>query len=242
MKVAVVTPYYREPLDTLRRCHESVLAQTHAATHFMVADGHARSEVGDWGVEHLILPRAHGDYGNTPRCFGAISALNLGFDAFAFLDADNWYTPDHIESLVAACEATGAPIAFASRHVVLPSGQEVAVGSDGALAGHVDTSCFFITAQAAFLLPVWAMMDPSLSPIGDRVLLSVLQQRGLLAVETRRKTVFYESTWAVHYESAGLTPPHDATRMANQAVGKGFSEERSTARLGFRLGIRVANP
>jgi glycosyltransferase involved in cell wall biosynthesis len=114
MKVAVVTPYYREPIEKLRRCHDSVMAQTRACTHFMVADGFARDEIDDWDVQHIRLPLGHADFGNTPRCLGALSALNQGFDGFAYLDADNWYHPEHAESLVeaairhdAASSATG---------------------------------------------------------------------------------------------------------------------------------------
>ena len=81
---------------------------------------------------------------------------------------------------------------------------------DGALAGHVDTNCMFITSAAAFILPVWAMMDPSLTAIGDRVVLAVLQEKGVLAVETGAKTVTYESTWATHYAMAGVPVPPDA--------------------------------
>ncbi|MDP9413866.1 MAG: hypothetical protein M3Q08_07205 [Pseudomonadota bacterium] len=73
MKVAVVTPYYREPLETLERCHESVRRQPHSCTHFMVADGHPRAEVNSWpDVQHFALPVSHGDYGNTPRSIGGV--------------------------------------------------------------------------------------------------------------------------------------------------------------------------
>lgn len=238
MKVAVITPYHREPVETLKRCHESVRAQTHPCTHFMVADGHAAPPVADWDVQHIVLPKSHGDYGNTPRCLGAVSALNQGFEAFAFLDADNWYAADHVESLVDACAQTRAAAAFASRHVVLPDGQAVEVGGDGALAGHVDTNCMFLTTSAAFLLPIWAMMDPSLAVIGDRIVLRALQQRGLPAVETGRRTVFYESRWATHYELAGQAVPPDA-KITIGKVGEGFSAERSLSRLGFDIGVRI---
>jgi hypothetical protein len=109
MRVAVVTPYFREPLDWLRQCHASVRAQTHACTHVMVADGHPQSEVAGWpGLRHIALPTSHGDYGDTPRAIGSIEAIGAGFDAIAYLDADNAYAPDHIESLVELQRRTGA--------------------------------------------------------------------------------------------------------------------------------------
>jgi hypothetical protein len=35
---AVITPYHREPLEWLERCHQSCLNQAHAVRHVMVAD------------------------------------------------------------------------------------------------------------------------------------------------------------------------------------------------------------
>ena len=41
MRVAVVTPYWKEPIDVLERCWRSVRTQTHCdIVHYMVADGH----------------------------------------------------------------------------------------------------------------------------------------------------------------------------------------------------------
>src|SRR5437868_3981074 len=63
LKVAVVTPYYKEPIEVLRRCLDSVAAQRAACTHFLVADGHPNPEVAQWGVEHVVLPKSHADNG-----------------------------------------------------------------------------------------------------------------------------------------------------------------------------------
>ena len=96
MRVAVVTPYYKEPRGWIERCIASVAAQTHACDHFLVADGHAQDWIDGAGVRHLRLDRGHGDYGNTPRALGALLAVSEGYDAIAFLDADNWYAPEHV--------------------------------------------------------------------------------------------------------------------------------------------------
>ncbi|MCW9040229.1 MAG: tetratricopeptide repeat protein, partial [Rhodospirillales bacterium] len=45
VKVAVITPYYGEDLEILKRCHDSVATQTHPCTHFMVADGRPKAEI-----------------------------------------------------------------------------------------------------------------------------------------------------------------------------------------------------
>src|SRR5262245_29299152 len=97
-RVAVVTPYYQEKLEVLRDCLASVAKQTFRCDHFVVADGHPQELVTP--AEHIILPRAHHDNGNTARAIGSLSAMNQDYDAVAYLDADNWYYPNHIESMV----------------------------------------------------------------------------------------------------------------------------------------------
>src|SRR5690349_5897356 len=99
MRVAVVTPYYKEPLAVLRRCVDSVKAQQIACAHIMVADGHPRPEIEDWGVEqHVKLPLSHADDGDTPRLIGTGMAHAQGFDAVCWLDADNWFEAEHVSS------------------------------------------------------------------------------------------------------------------------------------------------
>src|SRR5271169_5603963 len=68
--VAVVTAYCREDVAVLRRCHQSVLAQTYPCRHIMVADGFPRQEIDTWNVEHVRLERAYADTGDTPRAMG----------------------------------------------------------------------------------------------------------------------------------------------------------------------------
>ena len=114
-RVAVITPYYKEPLQVLRQCHESVLAQSEPCLHVLVADGHPRPRINRWQAEHVRLPRSHGDIGSTPRLIGSYHAIGLGVDAVAFLDADNWYRPDHIANLVTAMDEHQADFVSSSR-------------------------------------------------------------------------------------------------------------------------------
>jgi hypothetical protein len=83
LRVAVITPYHREELEILQKCHESVRQQTYPCAHYMVADGFPRQEIAIWPVEHIILSQPHSDSGNTPRGIGSFSAMNQGYDAIA---------------------------------------------------------------------------------------------------------------------------------------------------------------
>jgi len=208
MRVAVVTPYFREELDVLRNCHESVRRQTAACMHFMVADGFPRNEIGSWEVEHIVLARAHGDVGNTPRAIGGISAMNQGFDAIAFLDADNWYDARHIEEMIKLHERTGAAVCSATRMIHAQDGTALFVDcEEGDGTRHVDTSCYFLTARAFSLLPLWAMMPKELGPVGDHILWRTICALGLSRAHCPKPTVAFRTQYEIHYRRAGRTPP-----------------------------------
>jgi glycosyltransferase involved in cell wall biosynthesis len=235
MKVAVVTPYHKEALETLRRCHESVSRQSHPCTHIFVADGHPQDEVGSWpGVRHLRLPVSHRDYGNTPRALGSISAFNQGFDAVAYLDADNWYADDHIESLVEICTEHRVPVAFSARQIVLFTGELYPLLESAELEGvHIDTNCYLITQDAAWLASAWAMMDPSFAVVGDRLFRRMIDERIPRIAGSGRRTVFYVSRWPQHFEDMGISPPPGCHRPADVSQHKPYDRNVHLSRLGW---------
>lgn len=234
MKVAVVTPYHREPLSTLERCHRSVLAQSHPAHHWLVADGHPRPELDEWDATVVNLPGEHRDNGNTPRAIGAMLALNAGYEAIAFLDADNWYREDHIESVIECAARERAALVFAYRQIILSNGLACHFDDDDLLEKRTaDTSCFFVTKEAAFLLPMWATMDQRLSPICDRVMFAAARSLDVPRAWSGRATVFYESRWPDHFVAMNCEVPADSHFTDWAAVEAAYSPEGMTARMGF---------
>jgi hypothetical protein len=219
MRVAVITPYYREPLDILRNCHQSVMNQTHPCTHFMVADGFPVAEVATWPVRHNTLSAAHDDVGNTPRAVGSLCAMNEGFEAIAFLDADNWYYPEHIETMVKLHERTGAAVCSTvySIHRLDGSFMFVDPQSDG--VNHVDTNCYFLTREAFRLLPQWAMMPPQMGAIGDKVMWSLVVDLKLPRAHNPTPTVAFRSRYELHYLQIGEKPPEGA-KTSDNSFGK----------------------
>lgn len=211
MRVAVVTPYHREAPTILQQCHASVVAQGHACTHVLVADGYPMAEVAGWPAQHLVLPYSHDDNGNTPRCIGALSAMNQGFDAVAFLDADNWYEPDHIAGLVALQARTGAAICTAGRSLRRLDGSVLAAHDDWSDGERMtDTSCLLLERRAFRLLPVWALMPRQLSPICDRVFWTAVRRSGLPRAHLPRPTLAFRTQYALHYRDRGERPPAGA--------------------------------
>jgi glycosyltransferase involved in cell wall biosynthesis len=210
VRVAVITPYYRESIETLRRAHDSVRAQTHPATHFLVADGHPQEAARQWRTPHIELPVAHADWGDTPRAIGTIAALSEGYEAIAFLDADNWYRPRHIETMIAAHRQTGKKLILASRALYRT---DLTYLYDFRESDQLaDTNCFFLVGEAAWIVPVTAIKPKAAADVGDRVLWAALRYRGFEHVRVKEATVAYVSTWRASYTSIGETPPPDATK------------------------------
>lgn len=215
MKVAVITPYYKEPLEKLVRCHESVLAQGDGCTHFMIADGHPNPQVPSWTCRHIVLPSAHDDNGNTPRGIGSLCAMNEGFDLICYLDADNWYAEDHISSIIYTQLATQANVVFSYRFVVFPDGVVLDAEEPEDLSHqHVDTSCMAIFSTAFRSLAGWCQMPKPLSPICDRVMFRLLTSEFQCAW-TEYKSVYFETWYAFHYRLAGKPIPK-AARQAKR--------------------------
>ena len=223
MKVAVITPYHTEPLAMLKRAHDSVATQTHSCTHYMVADGHARSEIDTWDVRHIPLPTEHTNNGNTPRAIGSMDAIGDNFDAIAYLDADNWFDPDHIVNLIKLHEETNADLVSSGRvihaidgTILLPNGET----GDG--ERHADTSAFMVFASGFSVLPMWALMPDELGPNCDRVFYQAALRIGLKHVHHPKPTMHFTSRYGVHYRAAGLEVPPEAIGMAGMKVSEDF--------------------
>jgi len=198
MKVAVVTPYYKEDLDTLIRCRTSVLKQTYKdVVHYMLADGFPRKEFKKLKF-HVELP-ACGDYGDTPRLVGCALADAAGVDAICLLDADCWFDREHVERLVKTMEKEDAPIVTCPRRLWRMDGTYMGVDTESEGDYFNDTNCYLIRRDAFHLLRNWGLKDKSLCIIDDRVLWGAVKESGLKIVRAKKATVNYPTSFAVHY-------------------------------------------
>ncbi len=207
MKIAVITPYYNEPLATIERCVDSVHAQTVSVDHILVADGQPLTWLGclTWlRCRHVVLDKSHGDYGNTPRAIGALLAASEGYDAIAFLDADCWLEPCHIERMVAALE--GHDYVVGTRILRRLDGTVMPISTE-AHEDHADTNCLLLGRACFPLLSVWALMPRELAVVGDRVFYHALKSAGLKRAICHEPTVNYTCTWASVYRVLGEEPP-----------------------------------
>ena len=241
MKVAIITPYWQEPDQYLSRCINSVRQQNVAVDHFLVADGHPKEWIHKEGLNHIVLDKEHSDYGNTPRCIGAMTAISRAYDAISFLDADNWLEPDHVSSCIqAAKENKNVDYVVAKRRFVRSDGSTVHWPSEP-ISQLVDTSCFFLLPSSYHVIPTWINMPKALSVHGDRIFLAGLNAHKLQYIECTNITVNYLCTDKNIYIRLGEIPPSYSKEMNFQPIKDWLEKltpdiyEKMTRRLGFRL-------
>jgi len=207
MKVAVITPYFNTPIEWLHQCHLSVKAQTYPCTHFIIADGDPLDIVDSWDVQHIKLPVNISDYGDTPRGVGSVAAIGQGFDAIAYLDADNWYDPDHVNTLMALHKKTGAAVLTSARNLHRLDGTLLGKCPEVDGENFVDTNCLLLTRAAFNIIQVWWMMDPQYHPIDDRVVWANIKSNDLSTAHSVKATAAYRTAFTFHYLRYGENPP-----------------------------------
>jgi hypothetical protein len=207
MKIAVVTPYYKEPTDILKRCHESVKRQTHGdVIHVMVADGHPNEEVDGWDVVHIKIP-ACGDYGDTPRAIGALVASNMGVDGITLLDADNYFYDDHVETLLKHQASSGAQVVTGTRMLVRMDGTQMGVDTESEGNNFNDTNCYLVMRPAFPAFGSWGFKDKLAGITGDRVFWETIKRAGFTRTHCATPTTYYVTSFAFHYQVNGEVPP-----------------------------------
>jgi glycosyltransferase involved in cell wall biosynthesis len=218
MKVAVVTPYYTESDSILDRCCESVNRQTYQCQHILVADGKPKSNIRST-VEHIVLPTSHNDAGATPRAIGAISAFSRGYDAVAFLDADNTYQSTHIEIMVGLMLTAHADVISATRNICDMDGKLLYIDTiESTGKDFCDTNCLFLGKRVINLLSYW-ITDKERRLWSDRQFWSAITQSEYQKQHSSTPTVNYYSKWAWHYQHAGKIPPADSVWISVSDTG-----------------------
>jgi hypothetical protein len=207
MQVAVITPYFKTSLEWLHQCHSSVKEQTHPCTHFIIADGIPYDEVDSWEAQHIKLPVNTGDYGDTPRGVGSVVAIGQGFDAIAYLDADNWYSPEHISTLVQLHKQSGAAVVTSARNLHRLDGTLLGKCFEVDGKKFVDTSCLMLTRRAFDIIQAWWLMPPKYHAIDDRVVWSQIRKSNLRTIHSGNPTLAYRTAFSNHYRKFGEEPP-----------------------------------
>jgi glycosyltransferase involved in cell wall biosynthesis len=228
-RVAIITPYFKEKDSWLEQGHASVKAQTYPCEQIFVADGHPNPLIDRFDAQHIRLSFTHDDFGDTPRAVASLSAISQGFDAIAYLDADNWYVPTHVENLVNLHRKTGAQICTSGRAIYQPDGMPLVVclACDG--EQFCDTGAMLLFKETFPYLSTWALMPPEFHPIGDRVIWFTLKQSGLSRAHRPEPTLSYRHVYKALYRELGLPVPPEA-REPDGKIAKAMEQWRASGR------------
>ena len=195
--VAVVTATIGRP--SLQQALDSVSTQTMACNHYVVFDGVPLGTL-DKSIkfpakaEAVWLPKRTGLNGMMNGAVLAMAAYLCTEDYLCFLDDDNWLEPDHIESLVNACETKQAAYAYSLRKLVNPDSSFWA-NDDGESIGHhgdfIDANCYLFRRDLAVgIAPLWYKTTGEMN-ISDRFVWAALKQNNIAWAATGRYTVNY---------------------------------------------------
>ena len=210
-KFAVVTAYFAESRSTIERCIESVRSQTIPVDHIMVADGASQGWIDGKVTHHIRLDCSHGDYGNTPRAVGSTIAIAQGYEAFSFLDADNWLESYHFEYCLDIAAQGPYDLVIALRNFMRPDGSCMPVADQN--ANVVDTNCFFFLPPVYYAVPRFGQVPKGLAGMGDVVFWQFLRSQPLRCVRTYRSSVNYLCMWEETYKAIGETPPQGSRSL-----------------------------
>lgn len=157
-RVMVITPTTGK--DTLLKAIESVQKQTVDTEHLIVADGKEAAKETEklnydinWsGVSTMKLPEnvgGNGWYGH--RVYAAMPLL-VNADYILFLDEDNWFEPNHVETMIAKIKSKDLMWSYSLRRICNERGEYVSDDDCESLGRYptyydhnvnfVDTNCY----------------------------------------------------------------------------------------------------
>ena len=152
MRIMVITPTTGK--DTLKQAVESVAEQTVEVEHLLVADGRdAINNAYFYSSAHrIVLPENVGGNGWYGHRVYAAMPLMVNADYILFLDEDNWFEPNHVETMVNKIKSKNLMWAYSLRRICDERGQYVcdddceSLGRYPAFYDHllnfVDTNCY----------------------------------------------------------------------------------------------------
>lgn len=168
--VAVVTATTGR--ESLLQAIDSVKKQTYPCTHYIFAESAYGLPESIERIENIILlPKPTGVGGMMNGGIVAASAYLVTEDYVCWLDDDNWFDPDHVETMI---QAMGNNLwSYSLRKLIEPDGLfwDYDDGESlGIWTGFVDLNCYLMdrVKLATKIAPAWYIKTDQNMYIGDR--------------------------------------------------------------------------
>jgi glycosyltransferase involved in cell wall biosynthesis len=151
-RIMVITPTTGK--DTINRAMESVTNQTIPTEHLIVEDGKLTNmHIFETGMRKvMVLPENVGGNGWYGHRVYAAMPLMVNADYILFLDEDNWFEPNHVETMINKIKSKDLMWAYSLRRICDESGQYVCDDDCESLGRYpavydstlnfVDTNCY----------------------------------------------------------------------------------------------------
>ena len=108
----------------------------------------------------IELKKNHNDNGNTPRSIGTNYAINRNFDFIMYLDADNWFLNNHVNSLLNLTkEEVLIACSYRSFYTVDEKKMSYLEDDDCLNKKFVDTSCYLIPRKFFKLIFTYLLFE-----------------------------------------------------------------------------------
>ena len=163
MKLSVAVVTSTRGRETITQANESIKNQTYKATHYVFAHGRDCWDAVEKNTREIenaqvvYLPRANGGGGYGMAPVFALAPFVVDEDIICYLDDDNWYETDHIESLVEIIDKHNLGWAYSLRKIVDNEGNFICDDNCESLGMHlnsdnqylVDNSCYVVRTDVA---------------------------------------------------------------------------------------------
>lgn len=119
--ISIVVPAYNRA-DLVRRCYESVVAQTYRPLEFLLVDDDSTDNTAEAVAGLQAAEQVRVVYIKQPKNQGVSAARNAGVRqaqgrVIAFLDSDDVWFPQHLEKMVKKMGETSADVVFARAEI-----------------------------------------------------------------------------------------------------------------------------
>jgi hypothetical protein len=213
-KIAVITPYNNEDSRLIKKANVSIWNQNcddFICEHIIIVDGQdLNKSLQNINCIKLELGKNYNNNGNTPRSIGTNIAISMNYDFIMYLDTDNWFMDQHVESLLSLSK-NGEQIACSYRTFFNMKDEKLNYleDSDCLKKTHVDTSCFLIPRLYYRYINIWHLIPNEISQWCDRIFFSNLLFNKCNIAYTEKHTVAFRSTYDVHYLRSGAAFPNN---------------------------------
>lgn len=228
MKIAVITPVYKEEKKIIERCNISVLKQNIKCDHIIVQDGDYQFNLKNLKAE-IFRSSISNDNGNTPRSIGTDYAIQNEYDYIAYLDADNFFHEKHIDNLLNKIQNFDVSTCFRTFHK--ENGEKINIMEDDDVLNkqHVDTSCYLISKKIFHYINIWKEIPKEVSQWCDRIFFNYLLHKKTNIKFTDAYTVSFTTLYENHYKRGGEKVPNNAKKFSinQEAINYFLTKKKS---------------